>query len=55
MQKICFRFEFASGDRRENTLTLVADRRKTMYIPWSSFDLVEVVCLRGHWTLEITY
>ncbi len=53
MQKICFRFEFALGDRRENTLNLVVDRRKTMYIPWPSFNLVDVVCLRGHWTLEI--
>ncbi len=51
MQKTCFRFEFALGDRRENTLNLVADRRKTMYIPWPFFD---VVCLRGHWTLENT-
>ena len=24
-----------------------------MYIPWPFFDLVDVVCLRGHWTLEI--
>ncbi len=53
MQKICFRFEFALGDRRENTLNLVIDRRKTMYISWPFFDLVDVVCLRGHWTLEI--
>ncbi len=40
MQKICFRFGFALGDRRENTLNFVVDRRKTMYIPWPSFDLV---------------
>jgi len=24
-----------------------------MYIPWPFLDLVDVVCLRGHWTLEI--
>jgi hypothetical protein len=54
MQKTCFRFEFALGDRREHTLNLVADRRKTMYIPWPFFDLVDVVCIRGHWTLENT-
>ena len=48
MRKICFKFEFALGDRRENTLNLVVDRRKIMYIPWTYFDLVDVVCLRGH-------
>ncbi len=24
-----------------------------MYILWPFFDLVDVVCLRGHWTLKI--
>ncbi len=23
-----------------------------MYIPWSSFDLVDVVCLWGQWSLN---
>jgi len=25
-----------------------------MYISSPFFDLIDVVCLRGHWTLEIT-
>ncbi len=52
MQKICFRFEFALGDRRENTLNLVVDRRKTMYISWPFFDLVDVVCLQPYRVTE---
>ncbi len=30
------------------------NRRKSIYLLESLFDLVDVVCLRGCWTLKIT-
>ncbi len=42
MQKICFRFDFVPEDRRETTLNLMVDRRKTIYLLESPFDLAYV-------------
>jgi hypothetical protein len=32
----------------------VVDRRKIMYISSTLLIFVDIICLRGHWTLEIT-